>query len=127
MMDKRVLLIEDDDLLRELYEIKLCAEGFDVEATTNGKDALDKVHDYRPKIILLDMMMPVMTGMEFLQQFQPMRHPKIKVLVLSNKAAPNEMYEAKKLGAADYLLKSQYTPDDLVQEVCKHLDDAIAS
>lgn len=120
-MAKRVLLVEDDDLLRELYQLKLSAEGFEVEATTNGKEGLDKVHQYQPKVILLDMMMPVMTGMEFLHAFQPREHPAVRVLVLSNKAAPNEIHEAKQLGAADYLLKSQYTPDDLVQEVYKQL------
>lgn len=123
----RVLLIEDDDLLRELYELKLCAEGFEVEATANGRDGLYKAKEYHPKVILLDMMMPIMTGMEFLHRFRPKEHPEVKILVLSNQAAPNEMHEAKQLGAADYLLKSKYTPDDLVQEIYKHLTDAQVS
>ncbi len=123
---KKVLLVEDDDLLRELYELKLIAEGFKVESTANGREGLEQAHKIQPRVILLDMMMPIMTGMEFLRLFQPKQHPQVKILVLSNQAAPHEMQEAKALGVADYLLKSQYTPDDLVQVIYKHLGDAVA-
>ncbi len=126
MVAKRVLLVEDDDLLRELYEFKLDAEGFEVAATKHGQEALDQVDGFEPGIILLDMMMPVMDGMEFLKLYQPTTHPEVKVIVLSNKSTPNEVYDAKLLGIADYLIKSNFTPDDLVQALNQYLEDEAA-
>ncbi len=117
MAAKRILLVEDDDLLRELYEIKFFAEGFEVAATRDGQEALDRVEEFEPGIILLDMMMPVMNGMEFLRRYKPTDHPQVKVIVLSNKSTPNDVYDAKRLGITDYLIKSKFTPDDLVQEL----------
>ncbi len=124
MVARRVLLVEDDDLLRELYEIKLGAEGFEVAATRDGQEALDKVSNFEPGVILLDMMMPVMNGMEFLRHYKPINHPQVKVIVLSNKSTPNEVYNAKLLGITDYLIKSNYTPDDLVQALLYHLNES---
>lgn len=122
MMKSRVLIIEDDELLKELYGLKLSNEGFDVEYASNGAEGLEKARNGSPAIILLDMMMPVMTGLEFLQAYRSNSNSQAKVIVLSNKSTLEEIREAKLLGAVNYLIKSQLTPDDVVQEVRKSVE-----
>jgi CheY-like chemotaxis protein len=118
----KVLVVEDDEILREVYALKLSMEGFDVVTAGDGMDGLEQAEESAPDLIILDMMMPRMDGIEFLRAYS--KKPKggnAKVLVASNKTISQEIDEAKRLGASDYLVKSQITPDELVVQVRKLL------
>jgi DNA-binding response OmpR family regulator len=121
-MTQRVLIIEDDELLREVYATKLEMEGFAVDTAADGQEGLDKATDVEPDVILLDMIMPRMTGLEFLRHYHPLElHPKVTTLVMSNKSSAPEMNQAKALGIADYLIKSHHTPDEIVARIRTYL------
>ena len=114
-MNKTTLIIEDDDLLREIYATKLELEGFMVITAADGAEGLEKAMVHEPQIILLDMIMPRMNGLEFLETFRPLDvQPPVTTLVMSNKSSGSEMIRAKMLGARDYIIKAQHTPDDIV-------------
>jgi DNA-binding response OmpR family regulator len=115
----KVLIIEDDELLREIYATKLEMEGFTVHTASDGMEGLEKAKAIGPDIILLDMIMPRMTGLEFLAAYQlPSR---AKTVVMSNKSSTKEINQAKALGVIDYLIKSQLTPQDIVVRVNEYL------
>jgi DNA-binding response OmpR family regulator len=118
----KILVVEDDETLREVYALKLSMEGFTVETAADGRQALVVAQQASPDVIILDMMMPVMDGIEFLRRFATDRTLTAKVLVASNKTISEEINEAKRLGASDYLVKSQITPDELVAQVRRLLE-----
>jgi CheY-like chemotaxis protein len=117
---KSVLVVEDDDTLREVYATKLDIEGFRVDTAADGAEGLSKALDQPPDIVLLDMIMPRLTGLQFLEHFGLDRHPRVKALVISNHSAPAAIERAKALGAADYLIKSNYTPAQIVEHIRLH-------
>jgi CheY-like chemotaxis protein len=110
----RILLVEDDDIIREIYTMKLELEGFPVMAAENGQIALDVVEDFKPDIILLDMMMPVLGGLDVMRTWHKNGELPGEVIVFSNISAPAHMNEVMDLGAADYWVKSDYTPERAV-------------
>ena len=123
-MKKTVLVVEDDELLREIYATKLEMEGFNVQTARDGLDGLEKATQLKPNVILLDMIMPRMTGLEFLRAFRPKQlHPQVATIVMSNKSTAAEIAQAKTLGVRDYLIKSQYTPDEIVQRIWSYLGE----
>lgn len=117
----KIMVVEDDETLRDIYALKLTLEGFEVETAADGQDALERVGKVRPDLIILDIMMPRLDGLQFLRLYGAGRKPRAKVLMASNKTLKPEIDEAKRLGASDYLIKSQVTPDQLVEHVRKHL------
>lgn len=124
-MRHRILVVEDDETLREVYALKLSMEGFEVDTAADGVDGLAHAEQSPPDLIILDMMMPRMDGIEFLRLYATKAGSGgAKVLVASNKTISQEIDEARQLGASDYLVKSQITPDELVAQVRKHLMDA---
>jgi two-component system response regulator len=116
-MVPRVLLVEDDDTLREIYAMKFELEHMPVAVAENGARALDQVKAFHPDIVLLDMMMPVMGGLEFMQRLSAKNPCPPAVIVFSNVSAPQHMEAIMKLGVRDYWVKSDYTPERVVQEV----------
>ena len=119
-----VLIIEDDELLREIYTTKFEMEGFSVQAASDGQEGLQLATASKPDVILLDMIMPRMTGLEFLRAYHLMaEHPTVHALVISNKSSIAEINQARALGAREYLIKSQHTPDEIVSKVRFHLED----
>jgi DNA-binding NtrC family response regulator len=124
MMPKNVLIIEDDELLREIYATKLEMEGFMVETAIDGMEGLEKATKNEPDVLLIDMIMPRMTGLEFLAAYQlTSQHPNVKAVVMSNKSTPKEINQAKTMGVLDYLIKSQHTPQDIVARIRTYLDE----
>ncbi len=119
----KILIIEDDELLREIYTTKLELEGFAVTAARDGLEGLEKAALHEPDIILLDMIMPRMTGLEFLKAYNLQRHPNVKAVVMSNKSSANDINQAKALGIAEYLIKSHYTPQEIVSRIRLHLGE----
>ena len=111
----KVMIVEDDDTIREIYALKFELEGYPIAVAENGQIGLEVAKDFCPQIILLDMMMPVMGGLEFMQAYEP--HHETEVIVFSNISAPQQINEILGLGASDYWVKSDYTPEEVVQAV----------
>jgi len=114
----KVLLVEDDEAIREIYAMKFELVGFNTEVAENGRVALGKVSEFEPNFILLDMMMPVMGGEEFLRRLGPRVH-KTHVIVFSNMPGDKQQDVVKRLGAKDFWIKSDYTPDLVAEELVR--------
>ncbi|HEX8974151.1 MAG TPA: response regulator [Patescibacteria group bacterium] len=115
---KKILLVEDDMFIRDIYQMKLSQEGFVVEAAENGVEALKKLEQFLPDLILLDIIMPYMDGMETLRHIKSEdRFKNIPVIMLTNISEKDKVDEGVKYGVTDYLIKSHFTPAEVVQKV----------
>ncbi|MDB5178625.1 MAG: hypothetical protein JWN01_568 [Patescibacteria group bacterium] len=116
----RVLLVEDDDVIREIYAMKFELEGFPTAVAENGQVALEMVSQFQPQVVLLDMMMPVMGGLEFMERLDKTDKKNTPdIIIFSNISAAAQMQSVMKLGATDYWVKSDYTPERVADEVAK--------
>ena len=113
----RVLVVEDYASLLFQYRTALEAEKYEVMTATDGDEALARVREKEPDLILLDLLMPNKGGLEFLREYDIKKHPSVKVVVFSNIASPELFDEAKQLGASQYLIKANYTPKEVVGAV----------
>lgn len=114
VMTPRVLIVEDDPIIRELYALKFELEGYPVLAAENGQEALMALPEFQPHFILLDMMMPVMDGLEFMGHYAKLDHDS-EVIVFSNVSTPSQKEAILGLGASEYWVKSDYTPEQVVE------------
>lgn len=116
--DKTILIVEDETVLSDAYATLLKQAGYTVEVAGNGRDALDKTATIEPNLILLDLRMPVMTGIDFLREYQlTSKHPEVRVIVFSNYDMQAEIDEAYKLGADRYILKAWASPKEILDLV----------
>jgi len=113
----KVLVIEDNKTLNQAYKLILQREGHDVRVAFNGQEGLELVKLETPSLILLDMLMPVMNGVAFLEEFKPHDHPETTVIILSNLNEDTEVQHALKLGAKKYILKASTSPQELIAHV----------
>lgn len=113
----KVLIIEDNETLNEAYKLILEKDGHDVTTAFNGEEGLEKLKDVSPDLILLDMLMPKMDGLEFLRHFNPGKYPKTTIIILSNLNEDEQVEEARKLGAHRYILKANTSPRELAIKV----------
>lgn len=122
--DLQVLIVEDEQLLNEAYARVLSAANISLLRAYNGKEALEVLKKHKPDIILLDLRMPVMSGIEFLKELRPKETlPDAKIIVFSNFDDQREIDEAFTLGAMHYMLKAWATPDELVKLI-REVDNA---
>jgi CheY-like chemotaxis protein len=120
--DKVILIIEDDPVLLRMYTEKFTFEGFRVLSARDGEEALKVVTQEKVDIILLDIMLPRMSGTDFLERFRKDdKSREIPVLALTNLATPEERERALKLGVREYLVKAMQTPEDVVEKTISHL------
>jgi len=114
----KILIVEDDKILSNMMYDKFTHEGFDVDLAHNGEEALDKVREITYKLVLLDILMPKMHGLEVLSHIRRdadiMEMP---VIVLTALDSTERARQAKKLGAIEYLVKSSYSLNDVVKKV----------
>lgn len=109
-----ILIVEDETILNDAYQAILTKEGHKVMAAYNGKEALEAAKKQEPDIILLDILMPQMNGIEFLRAFKlKEEHPSTVVVILSNLDMDKEIEEAYQLGAYKYILKAMTSPHQL--------------
>ncbi len=114
----RILIVEDDRDLNNAYTIILKNEGHEVVEAYDGKEALDKVKEFAPELILLDLLMPIMGGLEFLQHYDLAKsHADVKVLIFTNMENSPEVNEAYKLGAHRCIIKSWTAPHNLARVI----------
>lgn len=116
-----ILIVEDDKDLNNAYGIILRAQGYNVALSFNGKEALAKLKDFTPDLILLDLLMPIMGGLEFLQNYRDSKGPKARVLIFTNMENSPEVNEAYKLGADKVVIKSWTAPHNLAKVVADSL------
>lgn len=122
-MKSKILLVEDDQGLGNVYQVRLGAEGFDVRWVQNGEDALKTAIDYRPDLILLDVMMPKLNGFDVLDILRNTPETKeTKIIILTALSQPSDIERAKQLGASDYLVKSQAVITDVMDRIRYHLN-----
>lgn len=119
---KKILLVEDDDALASVYETRLQAEGFDMKRVPNGEDALAAALDYKPDLILLDVMMPKVSGFDVLDILRNTPETaNIKVIMLTALSQDSDRERAESLGVDDYLVKSQVVISDVMDKIRAHL------
>lgn len=107
------LIVEDDAALNDAFQLILKNDGFTVTSAYNGQEALDALHTLTPDLIILDLLMPIMDGREFLRAFDNAQH--IPIIVLSNLDAKSEIQEIMDLGATRYVLKAWASPRELIK------------
>jgi CheY-like chemotaxis protein len=114
----KVLLIEDDPLIYRLYQKLFSLEGYEIELAENGQEGLEKLQSFHPDILLMDIMMPTMNGLEMLSKVKadPATQA-IPVIVLTNIADMNITQMALQKGAALCIIKSQTEPSDVISSV----------
>lgn len=122
---KTILLVEDDDRLASVYETRLQAEGFKTKRVSNGEDALAAALQVRPDLILLDVMMPKVSGFDVLDILRNTPETtNVKIIMLTALSQDSDRERAKSLGVDDYLIKSQVVIADVVGKVKQHLNIA---
>ena len=114
-MKKKIAIIEDDQVLAEMYEIKFKSEGFDVRVADNGRMGLELLETFLPDAALVDLMMPEMTGDEMLHALRATDWGKdIKVIVLTNVSQDEAHIDLSKLDVSDYIIKAHTTPHQVI-------------
>jgi two-component system, OmpR family, alkaline phosphatase synthesis response regulator PhoP len=122
MPEKKVLLVEDDQMILSMYETKLKQAGYFVITADNGADGLRMALEEKPDIILLDVILPQLDGFSVLEEIKSRENQKaLPVIMLTNLATEDDKAKGIKLGAVDYLLKSNMTPAQLVDTIRKYL------
>lgn len=120
---KRILLVEDDDALASVYLSRLQAEGFEMRRVGNGEDALASALSFRPDLVLLDVMMPKVSGFDVLDIMRNTPETaNIKIVMLTALSQDTDKERAESLGVDDYLVKSQVVIADVVDRIKQHLD-----
>lgn len=124
---KKVLIVEDDMFVRDIYHVKFEKENFEVVLAENGVEAIRKLEDKTPDIILLDMVMPYMDGMEVLKKIKEnVAWRNIPIIMLTNISEKEKVTEGMEYGINEYLIKSHFTPSEVVGKV-RELLEKIAS
>lgn len=119
----RILIVEDEQYLRDLYAELLKSEGHQIELAQDGEKALELMQKGGYDLVLLDLILPKISGVEILKSLQE-KHSENEnktILILTNVAKDSTIADAVTLGIKGYLIKSELTPQQLVEEVKKHL------
>ena len=119
---KKILLVEDDNALAEVYRSRLELEGFDVQRVANGEVALSTAQEFKPDLIVLDAMMPKINGFDVLDILRNTPEMSdVRIVMLTALSQLKDTERAKELGADDYLVKSQVVISDVVDRIKHHL------
>jgi PleD family two-component response regulator len=118
--DKKILIIDDDNFLLDMYAMKFKKEGFDVVAIADAEKAMNQLKEgsIKPKIILFDLIMPKMDGLAFLKELHDQKiADKFVKIILSNQGQQSDVDIANKIGIDGYIVKALYTPSEVVKQV----------
>lgn len=117
-VQRKIMIVDDDKNMYEMYELKFKKEWFDVMVCVNGLDALSKVSEFKPDVILLDVMMPQMDGFETLRAIKELTTTiKSKIIMFSNINTKKDIEKWYELGADEYIVKANCTPKEIVSIV----------
>lgn len=116
---KRVLIVDDDHFLLGMYSLKFQNSGFDVEAVSNAKDAIEKIKsEVRYDAVIFDIVMPSMDGFQFMEEINKSNFlDKSCFIALTNQSQPSDIERGKKLGVSGYIIKASTIPSEVVKEV----------
>lgn len=122
----KILIIEDDKYLRELMIRKLSSEkGLDISSAVDGENGLKAFEKEKPDLVLLDLILPGIDGFEVLSRMKENTElASIPVIILSNLGQKSDVEKGMKLGAADYMVKAHFTPNEIVDKVKQTLAKA---
>ena len=121
-MAKKILIVEDEEIMINLLQRKLDREGFNISIARDGEEGLKAMREKPPDIVLLDIIMPKMGGFEVMEEMQKDKElKKIPVIVISNSGQPVELDRAQRLGAKDWLIKTEFDPQEVIDKVIKQI------
>lgn len=121
-MAKKILLVEDEEIISDLLQRKLEKEGYEVLVASDGEEGLKSIRETEPDLILLDIIMPKIGGFEVMEEMN--KDPKLKkipVIIISNSGQPVELERAVELGAKDWLIKTEFDPQEVIEKVIKQI------
>lgn len=119
---KKILFIEDEEVLRNLLQKKLAHEGYEVITASDGEIGVEMIKKERPDLILLDILMPKKTGFEVMEEISKDEElKKIPIIIISNSGQPVELEKAKALGAKDCLVKTEFDPQEVIEKVVQQI------
>lgn len=122
MSNPKILLVEDDEALAQMYTMRLEAEGSSVEHVANGEEALSAAVRFHPDLILLDVMMPKISGFDVLDILRNTPETaNMRIIMLTALSQPKDKERAEALGVDDYLVKSQVVIADVIERIKHHL------
>lgn len=122
MIIKKILLVEDDPFLSDIYTTKIKEAGFEIDVTGDGDEVISKIKEKKPDLLLLDIVLPHLDGWEIAKQIKEDADLKnLKIIILSNLGQKSEVEKGLGLGAVKYLIKAHYTPSEIVEEIKKVL------
>ena len=123
-MAKKILIVEDEEIMIDLLQRKLAKEGFEILIARDGEEGLKAMREKPPDIVLLDIIMPKMGGFEVMEEMQKDKElKKIPVIVISNSGQPVEIDKAQRLGAKDWLIKTEFDPQEVIDKVIKQIGE----
>lgn len=122
-MSKKILIVEDEELLSDMLKRKLEMEGYEVFIAKNGVEGLEKIKKINPDLILLDIVMPEKGGFEVMEELKGEENLKnIPIIIISNSGQPVEIDRAKELGVKDWLIKTEFDPQEVIEKVKKQIE-----
>ena len=123
-MLKKILIVEDEELLANLLLKKLTVSGYEAFLANDGERGLALMRKLKPDLVLLDILMPKMDGLQVLAEIQKNDDLiKIPVIVISNSGQPVEIDQIKKLGVKDWLIKTDFNLEEIIQKIKKQIGD----
>ncbi|MBI2609842.1 response regulator [Candidatus Giovannonibacteria bacterium] len=116
---KKILIVDDDEFLLEMYALKFRESAFEVEVSHSGEEVLEKLRSgYAPDVLLLDIVMPAIDGFEVLKMIKKENLlPSALLIVLTNLGQKEDVEKGLRLGATDYIVKANYTPSEVVKKI----------
>jgi len=121
-MAKKILIVEDEEILSDLLQKRLKKEGYGVLLARNGEEGLKMIKKERPNLVLLDVIMPKMSGFQVMEEMNKEENlKKIPVIIISNSGQPEEIGRAQELGAKDWLIKTEFDPEEVLKKVVKQI------
>lgn len=120
----KIAIIEDDIAVVQMYRLKFEAEGYDVQTAGDGLQGLELVKTFKPDVVLLDLMMPNMGGLQMLDKLRESPETKdTRVIVLTNMGDTETAQKVYKMAATDYIVKAELTPREVAERVKKLLEE----
>lgn len=116
MEKAKILIIDDDPFIMDMYVMKFRNEGYTIEVAKDGKEGLKKIEEFNPDVVLLDIVIPQMDGFSVLKEVKKSNN-KVKIILLTNLGQKGDVERGMQLGAKDYIIKAHFTPSEVVQKV----------
>lgn len=121
MSKPKIAIIEDDFAILQMYKAKFDASGYEVQTAQDGQSGLQLIESFKPNLILLDLMMPTMSGLEVLERIKKKVGRDYKVIALTNMADRDTQTKLQEYGVNDYIVKAEFTPSQVEDRVRKVL------